>query len=234
MNAWNDAAETPSNGTLNRSNSMKNILIGIALILCSGLAHAEDAQAALGRFVNGVQNLSADFRQVQIDERGRTLQTTTGHMWLSRPGRFRWDYQTPYKQLIVCDGRKIWVSDADLAQVTVRSATSTLQGTPAALLSSRRALTDEFTVEDAGMSGSLHVLRLKPKSADSDFKAIELALDNGTPQHMVFLDELGGRTEVTFSAIALNQKPDEKLFRFDAPKGTEVIDAADAAPAPAR
>ncbi|MGH8460597.1 MAG: outer membrane lipoprotein chaperone LolA [Stenotrophobium sp.] len=213
--------------------NVKNILIGVALILCSGLAHAEDAQAALGRFVDGVQNLSADFKQVQTDEHGRTLQTTTGHMWLSRPGRFRWDYQTPYKQLIVCDGKKIWVYDADLAQVTVRSATATLQGTPAALLSSRRALADEFTATDAGMSGTLHVVRLKPKSADSDFKAIELSLDHGTPQRMVFLDELGGRTEVTFSAIELNRKPDDQLFHFDAPKGTEVIDAADTA-APAR
>lgn len=210
---------------------IKIFLLALILSLSSSGAFAESAQAALGHFVSDVQNLSADFKQVQVDERGRVLQTTTGHMWLSRPGRFRWDYQTPYKQLIVCDGHKIWVYDEDLAQVTIRSATATLEGTPVALLSNRRALTDEFTVEDAGQSAGAQVIRLKPKSADSDFKAIELTLDKGTPQHMTFLDELGGHTEVTFSNIQLNRKPDAQLFHFTAPKGVEVIDSVDTAPA---
>ncbi|MGH8455924.1 MAG: outer membrane lipoprotein chaperone LolA [Stenotrophobium sp.] len=208
---------------------MKKILIAMLLAFASGMAQADDAQTALKGFVDGVQNLSADFSQVQTDEHGKTLQTTTGHMWLSRPGKFRWDYRTPYKQLIVCDGHRIWVYDADLSQVSIRPASSTLQGTPAALLSQRHALSDEFKLEDAGTRGSLHVVRLKPKSADSDFKSIELALDRGTPQRMTFYDELGGRTEVSFSHIEVNHAPDEKLFHFDPPKGVEVIDAADAA-----
>ncbi|HWU67560.1 MAG TPA: outer membrane lipoprotein chaperone LolA, partial [Stenotrophobium sp.] len=224
----NEAGKSCSNGTMN----IKNFLIGLALVLSSGAAHAGEARNALGHFVNDVQNLNADFKQVQTDEHGRVLQTTTGHMWLSRPGRFRWDYQTPYKQLIVCDGHKIWVYDEDLAQVTTRSATATLEGTPAALLSNRKALSDEFTVEDAGRSAGAQVIRLKPKSADSDFKAIDLTLDQGTPQHMTFVDELGGRTEVTFSNIQLNHKPDAGLFHFTAPRGVEVIDSADTAPAP--
>lgn len=186
---------------------------------------AGSPQAELKQFVDGVDALQADFSQVQTDERGKQISSSTGHMWLSRPGRFRWAYRTPYQQLMVCDGRKIWLYDPDLAQVTVRSAGEALQGTPAALLSQRAALSDQFTLEDAGSEGAAQGVRLKPKTTDSDFKSITLWLIDGVPSRMQFLDHLGGSTNVMFSKVEANQKIDDKQFRFDLPKGVEVVDA---------
>lgn len=189
-----------------------------------GLAQASP-QDELKKFVDGVQTLSADFKQVQSDERGKVLTTSTGHMWLSRPGRFRWSYETPYQQLMVCDGKKLWMYDPDLSQVTIRPAGEALLGTPAALLSQRTTLSDQFALEDGGNDGKVQVVRLKPKSGDSDFKAIELTLKNGVPQRMKFLDQLGGSSAITFSKVESGSKPDEALFTFTVPKGTEVIEA---------
>lgn len=198
-------------------------------VLCGFLvfpvtAGATAAQDELKRFVDGVQTLSAKFTQVQMDEHGKVLSSSAGKMWLARPGRFRWTYEAPYQQLIVSDGYKIWLYDQDLSQVTVRPAAGALKGTPAALLSQRTLLNEAFTLEDGGSEGKLHIIRLKPKSEDSDFKAIMLWLDNGTPARMQFFDQLGGATDVSFAEIKTNQKPDDALFRFTPPKGTEVID----------
>lgn len=195
------------------------------MLAFSGGANAQDAQATLKRFVDGVQTLSAGFTQVQSDERGKVLASSAGRMLLSRPGKFRWTYMTPHQQLIVCDGAKVWLYDEDLSQVTVRPAGEALRGTPAELLSQRALLSDAFTLEDGGSDGRLRVVRLKPKSADGDFKSIELALDGATPARMMFFDQLGGITAVAFNQVKINQKIDAAQFAFTPPKGTEVISA---------
>jgi chaperone LolA len=197
-------------------------------------AQADKAQAALSQFFDQVQTLSARFEQLQRNERGELTQTTSGRMWLARPaagsgadvqGKFRWSYEKPYEQLMVCDGDKIWMYDPDLSQATVRPAAATLAGTPAQLLSRKSALNDEFTVEDAGEKEGVRTVRLKPKSADSDFQSIELSLREGSPTRMVFHDQLGDASEVRFTDVKTNARLDDSLFSFKPPKGTEVIEA---------
>ncbi len=207
----------------------RNLLRLTALLLAgwSFSAAAEDPQQTLKRFADNVQTLSAQFSQVQTDEDGREVATSSGRMWLSRPGRFRWNYEQPYAQQMVCDGQTIWLYDPDLAQVTVRSAEQALQGTPAALLSQKAMLSDAFELADGGRQGEAQVVRLVPKSGDSDFKSIELWLVNGTPQRMRFHDQLGGLTDIRFSEIRQNVKVDAALFRFAPPKGVEVVDGGE-------
>lgn len=196
-------------------------LLGLATILP---AHADDPQATLRKFVDGVQTLTADFSQVQSDEGGKITGSSSGKLALSRPGKFRWTYEKPYAQLMVCDGKKIYLYDPDLAQVTVRSAEQALSGTPAALLSQKALLGEAYTLQDGGKDGAASIVRLLPKSSDGDFKSIELWLANGVPQRMRFHDQLGGRTDIRFTGIKTNTKVDASEFKFTPPKGAEVVD----------
>jgi chaperone LolA len=190
---------------------------------------AAPAPDALQRFVERVETLSARFEQVQKDEQGKTLQTSSGQLWLARPGKFRWSYEKPYQQLMVCDGKTLWLYDPDLAQVTVRPAATTLQGTPAQLLTDRAALEKHFRIEDAGADkGGGKKMRLVPRAPDSDFKSVELWLMGDAPRRMRFYDQLGGTSDVTFSAIQTNARIESKQFSFDVPKGVEVIQADEA------
>lgn len=209
----------------------------LAASLLAAIAQADSAQDALKRFVDGVQTFDAHFDQTQTDDRGQVTNRSSGSFLLARPavgaqtiGRFRWAYEKPYEQVSICDGAKLWAYDPDLNQVTVRNAQAALVGTPAALLSQRGALTDAFVVQDAGSEGEARLVRLIPKAKDSDFKSIELAIDKaGAPLRMHFQDQIGGSSEVRFSAIKVNAKIDDRQFQFTPPKGTEVVDA-DAAP----
>ena len=204
-------------------------LLAAALLTLASLAHAESAEAALARFLDGVSTYQANFTQVQTDEKGLKIQSSSGTMALSRPGKFRWQYAAPAEQLIVTDGRKLWLYDEDLKQVTVRPAEEALQGTPAALLSQKKTLTETFTVNDAGDADGVKQLKLTPKSKDSDFQDVSLWLRGAAPVRMVFRDTLGGATDVRFTEARVNLKLDAKLFRFTVPKGVEVIDATAAA-----
>ena len=206
----------------------------LALLLAAfaPIAFAESADEALKRFVEGAQTLSANFEQIQRDEKGASVESSSGHMWIARPasgsrgaGKFRWSYEKPYQQLMICDGDRIWMYDPDLAQVTVRPAAAALAGTPAQLLSRRATLGDEFSLEDGGAKGDVHIVKLKPKSADGDFKSIELSLRGSAPVQMLFRDQLGGTSTVRFSDIQVNGKVDEAQFRFKPPKGVEVVEA---------
>lgn len=201
------------------------ILLCVLCALCVKPSFASPETDALQQFVDTVQTLSASFQQVQKDENGHVLSASSGRLWLSRPGRFRWSYEKPYQQLMVCDGKQLWQYDPDLKQAMVRPAGATLQGTPAQLLTDRAALARHFAVEGAGTEDGAQRLKLVPRAADAEFASVELWLRGGTPVRMRFVDPLGGVSEVTFADIAANTHLDAALFTFAPPKGTEVISA---------
>jgi len=206
------------------------VLCGSASMLLAFDAQADTAQDALKRFTDGVQTFEAHFEQVQTTDKGQVSGRSSGHFWLERPGakggagKFRWAYEKPYTQATICDGAKLWAYDPDLNQVTVREARAALAGTPAELLSQKTALSTAFTVKDSGAEGDMRLVTLTPKSKDSDFKSIELALDkDGSPLRMRFADQIGGRSEVSFTEVHTNARIDPAQFQFTPPKGAEIV-----------
>lgn len=197
----------------------------LCLLLAPLAARAASAEEELRQFVENVNTLSGVFTQTQTDEHGELMSSGSGRMALSRPGKFRWAYEQPYTQLMVCDGERIWAYDPDLAQVTVRPAGEALAGTPAELLAQKARLADNFTVSDGGEKDGLRLVRLEPKAADSDFKSIELWLKAGVPQRLRFADPLGGNTEVELRGLKVNAAVDPGQFRFTPPKGVEVVES---------
>ncbi|MHA7833545.1 MAG: outer membrane lipoprotein chaperone LolA [Algiphilus sp.] len=187
------------------------------------------ASAALKRFVEAVSSFEADFEQVQRDDTGFELERSEGRFWLQRPGRFRWEVQSPFPQTVVADGETLWTYEPDLAQVTRRPAGAALAGTPAELLADGSALETRFrimapeteTALDA--EGEEQVVRLQPRSQESDFQSVTLLLAEGVPRALVFADQLGGQTTVRFSNITVNGDIAPERLRFAPPKDADVV-----------
>jgi outer membrane lipoprotein carrier protein len=190
---------------------------GLLLLLCTA-AHAEQPTAALRAFFAGLETLQADFEQQVVDEDGRLQQSSQGHMWIMRPGRFRWDYVQPYKQQIVADGTRFWSYDEDLEQVTVQEAGDVLTATPAMLLSGEQPLEEVFTLENDGDS-----VRLLPKTDDSNITALNLYLEDGVLRQIRAQDSFGNTTTFRFSKLERNPPLAEGLFVFVPPAGADVI-----------
>lgn len=203
---------------------MIRIFLSVFLAVLGLRAQAAEPAGRLQRFLQDVTSLSAHFDQTQLGDDGQVLATRGGTFQLARPGRFRWHYQTPYEQLMVCDGQRIWNYEPDLAQVTVRDARDILRDTPVALLAEGQRLEERFTVTDAGTEGDVQRLILEPKTADADFRRVELWLQpSGVPVRMRLHDPLGGTSDIRFSDVQRNARVDAAQFRFTPPAGVEVV-----------
>ncbi len=200
-------------------------LFAAALVLAAmPAAAADDSLARIETWLKSVHTLSADFVQVVRNRDGQISSRVTGTLSLLRPDRFRWDYRDPYVQLIVADGRKLWLYDADLEQVTVRPLESGLGSTPAMLLSGAGSVGDSFTAGAVERDGEWTWCHLVPKQHGSDFESVSLGFnDRGGLVAMQLVDKLGQSTELNFSDVALNQRLDPALFQFTPPKGADVI-----------
>lgn len=200
-------------------------LLACLLMAVSSLACAADeALVRVDAYLSSLKTLSADFEQVVRDDKGQITGRSTGKLTLSRPDRFRWDYREPYVQTIVGDGRRLWLYDADLQQVTVRALEQGLGSTPAMLLSGSGKAADAFVGAGVVQRGNLAWCTLKPRQQGSDFDRVSLAFDGkGALVAMELVDKLGQATEIGFRNLARNGRVDEAAFRFVPPKGADVI-----------
>lgn len=202
---------------------LAGLLLGFSLLYWPQPATA-DVHQQLHAFLSDVGALSARFEQLQLDEDGAELGSSSGRLWIQRPDRFRWAYSQPYEQLILSDGESIWLYDPDLEQVTRRSAGAALDGTPAALLSQSADALAGFDQHELGGQDGLQGLRLTPTSQESDFRAIELWFSGRIPVRLVFHDQLGGITRILLRDIQVNPRISPAQFQFTVPPGVEVVD----------
>ncbi|CAN0479040.1 unnamed protein product, partial [Phaeothamnion confervicola] len=162
--------------------------------------------------------------QQRFDETGELLETARGDCNIERPGRFRWNYVDPYKQVIVSDGHKLWIYDEDLAQVTVNEVNAGAPGTPAELLSAEFDVASRYTVKHIGVKEAYDWYSLHPKDAKSQFQEVQLGLADKEVKAMRLTDNLGQTTVLHFDAVKRNAPIAQTLFQFTPPEGVDVVE----------
>jgi outer membrane lipoprotein carrier protein len=200
------------------------LLLVLAATICSAANGAEQPPPALRQFLDSVQTFRAPFRQEVFDSRGRPVESSTGDVVMQRPGRFRWDYATPYVRTIVADGERLWLYEADLEQVTVRRLSAGLGDTPAALLTGQEDVLQRFTVERTYQADGLAWTALRPRSGDTDFAELRLGFRDKLLLALELDDRLGQRTRIEFESPRINTAVSADTFRFTPPTGADVID----------
>ncbi len=184
-----------------------------------------DSHQVLNDFLKNSKTLHAEFQQELFDEKGQLLEKSEGEMYVQRPGKFRWDYRKPYRQLIVADGTTVWVHDVDLEQVSKKSLNKALGKTPAILLSTHTNSEEEFFVNGLpSPAPDVTLLELRPKDAQAQFETIRITLKNDELVSFELSDNLGQKTKMFFSNIERNTKLAANLFIFVPPAGVDVIE----------
>lgn len=177
----------------------------------------------LRAFLRDTQTARAPFTQVVTDKAGRTVQRANGELLLSRPGKFRWSVDKPYRQLVVGDGERVWIFDEDLNQVVVRKAGEAIGSTPAALLAGRDEVEKAFKWRELPAAEGLDWLGATPLAKEAAFSEIKLGFDDTSLRALELVDAFGQKTVVRFGAMERNPPIPADTFRFVPPKGADVI-----------
>lgn len=199
------------------------IALSLSATLFAGAASA-GAREDLGAFTRGLKGLDGQFAQQVYDTNGKLKESSTGQVALSAPRLFRWEYVKPYPQLIVADGKKVWVYEPDLQQVSVRPQGAEEQNSPLAALIDPGKLDAMFVVKDIGGNGGLNWLSLEPKSqGDASFRNAKLGFNASGLSKMEIVDALGQKTEINFSGWKRNPSFPATTFKYTPGKGVDVI-----------
>ncbi len=209
---------------------MKSFFVNLFLIFAAFSVNvfADDKKTSTGevyleKFLAKTQTLEAGFQQTLRTHEGEVLQQTEGKFYLNRPGKFRWNYKTPYEQVIVSDGERIWIYDVDLKQVTVQKQSAGLPSSPMALLQDSAKLHQSFTVSPLDEHDGVYRLKLESKTNESDFTEIVVGVDAKGLRFMQLHDQFEQVTDIVFSEITTNINLAKEVFEFIPPEGVDVF-----------
>ena len=200
----------------------RGVCLWVLLACGAGLARA-DAVDTLREFVRDVKSGRASFTQTVTSVDGAKKKTSSGSFEFARPNRFRFAYAKPFEQLIVADGQKVWIFDADLNQASSRKLSQALGNTPAALLAGA-SLEQDFVLSAQPAQGGLEWALATPKANDGSFKSMRVGFKGRELAAVEILDNFGQRSLLQFSAFAPNVALSADQFRFVPPAGADVIE----------
>jgi len=201
---------------------LKAAAVGLGLWLLASAASA-DAVDTLREFVRDVKSGRAMFTQTVTSVDGNRKRSSSGSFEFQRPDRFRFAYAKPFEQLIVGDGQKVWIYDADLNQVSVRRLSQAVGATPAALLAGG-SLDQDFVLQAQPTQDGIDWVQATPRARESAFQSIRIGFRGKDLAAVDILDAFGQRSLLQFSQYAANVPVPEASFRFRPPKGADVIE----------
>lgn len=182
----------------------------------------------------------------RYSESGRLVRTEAGKAYFERPGKMRWEYQVPEKNVFVVDGKTAWFYvPADHTVTRVPAKKSTDWRTPLALLAGEVKLSricnkvgyapqraPEFSADvflycelrDASKSKEGRDAGNQPAPGEvQDVAYLEVVESSGELVRVLINDSGGVGIEFRFTNWQFNPKVDDSLFRFQVPRGVAIV-----------
>jgi len=200
---------------------------------------ANEVSALISRMearYRSARTLEAAFLE-RYSEGGRLLRSESGTAYFRRPGRMRWEYQAPEKDLFLVDGKTAWFYvPADHTVTRVPAKQSTDFRTPLALLAGEMKLSRVCSRVDLASSEKaqtedgvlLHCVLRGTKDSDSgsaiqDAVFFEVDPTSGELARILVRQSDGVELEFRFSNWQFDPQLPPSMFRFDAPPGVAIV-----------
>jgi outer membrane lipoprotein carrier protein len=221
---------------------MRSALLTIALaaLPVAATSSVETAVQALEARYHSAKTLKAVFLESYSDGSGGKS-AESGTVYFSRPGRMRWDYESPEKKLFLVDGTNVWLYvPADRTASRAKLKESSDWRTPLALLVGKADLAKICRdLQVVAPTSSQAALAGQPDSAgDTTLRCIPRDTLSGDTTQQVFLEmdpqnylvrvvihEAGNiTTEFRFGNWQENVPLTESTFHFQPPPGVSIVD----------
>ncbi len=179
-----------------------------------------------GRF-NSLATLSADFTEIYTAPGEHRVES--GHLWLHRPGRMRWDYQKPQRKLFLISRHSAWLYlyGERTAQRTPLKTSQDLR-TPLRFLLGHTHLKRELEGLSYGGLNPLRsgdwVLRGRPRDMGGLYREVILEISPAyNIRRLVMRQVNGSQVDLRFRQIEANHRLPKGWFHFRPPAGVKVV-----------
>jgi outer membrane lipoprotein carrier protein len=224
------------------------------LALLLSLPVQDDAAIHVRNFESryrAAKTLQATFLERYV-ENGVTVRTEAGTAYFRRPGKMRWEYEAPEKDLFLVDGKTAWFYvPADRTATRVPAKQSADWRTPLALLAgemkvSRVCAHVDVVPSERTLSENDVVLRCRvkgapredkdsknphgeddtlsaPSGSQNDVVLFEIDRRTGELARLIVRQSAGVEVEFRFENWHLDPPLPESLFKFDVPPGVAIV-----------
>jgi outer membrane lipoprotein carrier protein len=215
----------------------------LSALLAVSMAASGDGRAVAMRLdahYHDVRTLQAVFLERYI-EGGQAVRVESGTVYFSRPGRMRWDYESPEKKLFLVDGKNVWFyvpADRTATRQIVKESDD--WRTPLAFLTGRVRL-DRLCgnvvllpaalpgMEESAPAGN-QVLLCTPRTSahgEAPFRDVLLEIDSNSRLVRALIRQPGSQeTEFRFGDWRENLPLPEDKFHFLPPPGVAIVEAS--------
>ena len=182
------------------------------------------------------KDLQAEFQQTTRIEGFATPLTSSGRMFIKKPGLLRWDYRDPTVEEIYVTRNDVMMYVPEHKQVLVGKLTQMAASqAPLQLLQGVAKIEEEFEIESTRGGergeGGLPLITLTPKSTEPDAsRSVSKLVVEVQPKtyfiKTIAIHEVSGNISTfVFSSLKPNTGLKSDLFAFKVPAGVEVVKA---------
>ncbi len=216
------------------------MIAGWLIVLGWSTAAAQGTPEELAQKVEAryeqIEDLSADFTQSTTIEGFGTPLTSSGHLYIKKPGLLRWDYREPSRERIYVRGNDLKMYVPEHEQVVVGSLSQMVASkAPLRLLQGAADLDRHFALEpvDAPVRGAGKgpLLGLRPKDNETGAAptlsriVVELKPSTYVISRVWLFERSGNVSRFEFTEIRINEGLDREVFEFTPPEGTVIVEA---------
>ncbi|HUX07661.1 MAG TPA: outer membrane lipoprotein chaperone LolA [Acidobacteriota bacterium] len=208
---------------------MKIVAILLALFLNTAQLDPATVAERVQLVYDGASALRCEF--IQLYRSGTTGKVTEagGELRIKKPGKMRWDYLSPDKQLYVSNGKNVyWYLPEDRQVTRMSLEEADQQQTQILFLTGRGDILRDFEVTREQILEALYdesfLIRLTPKREEQfDYLVLEINPSDFYVERMVVFDAFGNSTDYRFINIRPAELSDSE-FEFTIPRGVEVFE----------
>jgi outer membrane lipoprotein carrier protein len=230
---------------------MRTLLASFCAILAALSSTSPEAKllgAKLEARYRGAHTLAATFLE-RYSENGKVVRSEAGIAYFRRPGKMRWEYESPEKNIFMVDGKTAWFYvPADHTVTRAPANQSTDWRTPLALLAGEMKLSrvcarvEPTTAEKPRIPGNQvlycplrgeettpqSVVGVAPKTQEGTSEQtvyLEIAPATGELARVLVREKGGVEIEFKFADWRFDPPIADSFFRFEVPPGVAIVNA---------
>jgi outer membrane lipoprotein carrier protein len=191
------------------------------------------ADPALETLLKGVESRYNKAKTLQVlfhedyTPQGRPRRSENGTLQLRKPLRMRWDYDQPKGKLFIGDGKYLWLyTPSENKAERMKLQASDDMRAPLAFLLGKLNFDKEFRNVKATPEGPDRRITAEPKSDNLPYSNVEFVV--APDLHIKMVKVIGfdhSTIEFTFDQEQVDPPLNDKLFKFELPKGAQLVEA---------